>query len=388
MKSNILKYTTSIVVALFCISVYAQVQTIKYKDGSKYVGEVKNGLRSGKGTLYKTNDDVVSGHWENDKMNGKMEIEYHNGNFFVGFYKNDVREYGKMTFANGDVYEPQWNGDVIEGYGIYDFKNGDRYAGNYLNGKKHGEGVYNWSTGASFVGTWENGKRTGEGTLYYSDEDLFEIYEWDNDTITRAIGSIYKDENGEKVFDDLNMEYSMVSRFYKTAELNEEYPNMFIEWNSKNKTIDQTIWDKEKYVFFYPYSGSRDYNKWGYGFIFDTYIYGGILKSNSFRLERIAEISVNEVGMDHFVVEIFTSNNQIIKWIFGDEFIAYNPAIQGAYIEKATEFSSKADNNSIWNEIISFLEKIYTYKGKTKVTFASDKVKESIQTLIFLNEIF
>ena len=48
----------------------AQSQTIKYKNGDKYVGEVKNGKRNGYGTLYYSNGNVYTGEFKNDKKDG------------------------------------------------------------------------------------------------------------------------------------------------------------------------------------------------------------------------------------------------------------------------------------------------------------------------------
>ena len=46
---------------------------IKYKDG-RYVGQVVNGLREGKGILYGDNGDKYEGDFRNDKKEGKEFI--------------------------------------------------------------------------------------------------------------------------------------------------------------------------------------------------------------------------------------------------------------------------------------------------------------------------
>jgi len=44
-----------------------------YPDGSKYVGEIKEGLAWGQGTFTHQNGNVYSGEWENDEpVEGKV----------------------------------------------------------------------------------------------------------------------------------------------------------------------------------------------------------------------------------------------------------------------------------------------------------------------------
>ena len=45
-------------------------QEIKYNDG-KYIGQVLNGLREGKGIMYYNNGNRYEGYWRNNKKEGK-----------------------------------------------------------------------------------------------------------------------------------------------------------------------------------------------------------------------------------------------------------------------------------------------------------------------------
>ena len=94
---------------------------IRYNDGSRlrYVGQVVNGLREGKGILYWNDGDRYEGEWRNDKIEGKGIYYYH----------------------NGDRYEGEWKNDKKEGKGIYYYHNGDRSMGDYYNGKEIGKHV-------------------------------------------------------------------------------------------------------------------------------------------------------------------------------------------------------------------------------------------------------
>ena len=91
---------------------------LELKNG-RYVGQVVNGLREGKGIYYVYNGDRYEGEWKNDKREGKG-IEY---------------------FNNGDRYEGDWKDDKKQGKGIYYYLNGDRSMGNYSKNSQIGKHV-------------------------------------------------------------------------------------------------------------------------------------------------------------------------------------------------------------------------------------------------------
>jgi len=121
------------------------------KNGKKwrYVGQVVNGLREGKGICYWEDGDRYEGDYKNDNKQGK------------GIY------YGN----NGDLYEGDWRNDKVEGKGIYYWNDGDRYEGNFRNGKAEGKGVYYYNDGARYEGDIRNGKKEGKGIMYYHNGD-------------------------------------------------------------------------------------------------------------------------------------------------------------------------------------------------------------------------
>ena len=92
---------------------------VNYPDGSKYIGQIINGLKGGKGIFFWKNGLSYEGDWKNDIMEGK----------------------GIYYFNNGDRYEGDWKNNEKEGNGIFYYENGDRELGNYLNGKRIGKHV-------------------------------------------------------------------------------------------------------------------------------------------------------------------------------------------------------------------------------------------------------
>ena len=77
-------------------------QELKYVNG-RYVGQVVNGLKEGKGIFYWKNDRY-EGDFRNDKREGKGIYYWNNGDREMGDYYND-KEIGKhvMLTRNGEV---------------------------------------------------------------------------------------------------------------------------------------------------------------------------------------------------------------------------------------------------------------------------------------------
>ena len=109
-------------------------QVINYPDGSRYVGQIINGLREGKGTYYLNDGDRYEGEWRNAKREGKGIMYNNNGDRYEGDYRNAKRE-GKGIYyhKNGDRYEGDYRNDYAEGSGAFYYSNGDRTIGNYHN---------------------------------------------------------------------------------------------------------------------------------------------------------------------------------------------------------------------------------------------------------------
>ena len=55
-----------------------------YVDGSRYVGEVLNDYRSGKGIYHYANGDKFAGEWKDDRFHGKGVYIFANGERFEG----------------------------------------------------------------------------------------------------------------------------------------------------------------------------------------------------------------------------------------------------------------------------------------------------------------
>ena len=101
-------------IVLFCVLVpCAYGETINYDDGSKYVGEVSNGVPHGQGTYTFANGDKYIGEWKNFLYHGQGMFTYASGEKYVGEYKDDNRWNGTIYNVDGIVNGTYSNGEWI-----------------------------------------------------------------------------------------------------------------------------------------------------------------------------------------------------------------------------------------------------------------------------------
>lgn len=174
------------------------VQRIEYSNGIVYEGEMKNGLRHGKGTLRYANGIVYEGDFVDGLPHGKGTLTFPNGDVYEGdFVQNERTGKGTLRFRNGNVYEGdfldgkrhgkgvfRWKeGKVYEGDFLHDQRtgkgmlrlpNGDVYEGDFLDGKRHGKGTIRYANGIVFKGEFFDDQQSGKGTTFFPNGDVFE----------------------------------------------------------------------------------------------------------------------------------------------------------------------------------------------------------------------
>ena len=69
------------------------------------------------------------------------KLENYNSSYKGATDKNGERDgFGTCNFADGSIYEGNWNNGLRNGYGKYTFSNGAIYDGNWENDLMHGKG--------------------------------------------------------------------------------------------------------------------------------------------------------------------------------------------------------------------------------------------------------
>lgn len=212
----------------------SDIVTVVDKNGSKYIGQMKNGKKHGKGTLYRPDGSkIYEGDWIDGKVNGKGTMfnsdgsilydgdwvdgkwhgkgtsyrpdgsKWYDGDWVNGKWQGKGTGYnsdgskcyegdfvngkmqGKGTWYNSDgskAYEGDFINGKMCGKGTFYYGDGERYEGNWVDSLPHGEGTYYWGNGDIYIGKWKNNKRSGWGTFFYADGRTEEHY-YENDEL-------------------------------------------------------------------------------------------------------------------------------------------------------------------------------------------------------------
>ncbi len=183
---------------------------VRYPDGRKYMGALRNGAFHGRGRVVwpdgsEYRGDFFLGHPHGRGLyhhpDGRRRMVVHDkgrlvegriisndilldgaryGSFtqngsYTGWFRGDrVRGFvphgrGVMKYENGSVYSGQWRDGRMHGNGAMRWEDGSRYSGNWVHGKREGYGSYHWPWGDSYVGGWKDNRMHGQGTYRYQD---------------------------------------------------------------------------------------------------------------------------------------------------------------------------------------------------------------------------
>ena len=110
------------------------IDTVTYPDGEKYVGEWKDGLWHGRGTVTRTDGEKK----------------------YVGEFKDGLPNgHGTHTDFYGNEYVAEFKDGIPTGQGTITYFEGSKYVGELKNGQLHGKGTFTFPDGYSLEGVWE-----------------------------------------------------------------------------------------------------------------------------------------------------------------------------------------------------------------------------------------
>jgi len=81
----------------------------------------------------------------------------------------DEEGWGRMCYANGDVYEGEFNEGEKEGLGTYRYADGTVYEGELKADTMDGRGLFRYSDGFVEIGRYRAGQHVGEGAQWSAD---------------------------------------------------------------------------------------------------------------------------------------------------------------------------------------------------------------------------
>ncbi len=113
---------------------------------------------------------------QNKIENGQGTHTYPDGSKYVGEFRDGKRHcQGTYTFQEGDTYVGEWKYGEENGQGTFTYPDGGKYVGRWKDDKRNGQGTYTYPDGRKYVGEWKDG-REWNGTEYDKDGNIFYKY--------------------------------------------------------------------------------------------------------------------------------------------------------------------------------------------------------------------
>ena len=101
-------------IAPWGVSQWTNCQGIYSEGGNQYVGEFKDGVFHGQGTMAYANGDQYVGEFKDNMPHGQGTITLSNGNQYVGEFKDGLMHgQGTLTFPDGRQLEGIWEESVF-----------------------------------------------------------------------------------------------------------------------------------------------------------------------------------------------------------------------------------------------------------------------------------
>jgi hypothetical protein len=109
---------------------------------------------------------AVYGCVEGICTNGFGTFTWENGSKYIGEFKNgNMHGQGTFLFGAGNAgtkYVGEFKNGFIDGFGTWTWPNGEKYIGESKFNKMHGKGTYYYTDGTEKKGTWINDKYIDE----------------------------------------------------------------------------------------------------------------------------------------------------------------------------------------------------------------------------------
>jgi hypothetical protein len=137
-----------------------------------YIGETKAERPHGTGVAYyKSSKKVIYGSFHNGHIEGRGELYFNSGDYYIGEFKADKKEgrgLYKWSGKDANIYEGEFKGSKRNGRGIFWWGDGSRYEGQFKDGVQSGYGIlYRQSNEREYEGNWANGMFDGQGVQYF-----------------------------------------------------------------------------------------------------------------------------------------------------------------------------------------------------------------------------
>ena len=127
-------------------------------DGTKYIGDFKDGKFNGQGTFTEANGNRYVGGVKDGLSHGQGTRTWHDGTKYVGEFKNGkMNGQGTVTWVDGGRYVGEFKDSQANGQGTRTWPDNSRYVGEFKDYSPNGPGIFTWADGVAFDGVFVDG---------------------------------------------------------------------------------------------------------------------------------------------------------------------------------------------------------------------------------------
>jgi hypothetical protein len=130
---------------------------------------------SGTGKVSWANGDVFEGSLLHGQRQGRGTMTWANGQRYDGDWVQDAPTgMATLKFASGNAYHGQVVNGVPQGQGRMEYASGDVFEGQFKLGQPDQTGTYTWKNGQRYEGQWALGRPNGQGKMVFANGNRYE----------------------------------------------------------------------------------------------------------------------------------------------------------------------------------------------------------------------
>ena len=155
-----------------------------YSNGDQYQGEwfkskpKSIGKPQGAGKMTYADGSVYEGNWLKGKPHGRGKIVYADGSTFDGSWNEGLKDgWGTMQHQSEQgkigVYVGSFEAGIMQGQGTFTYANGDVYTGRWVRNHPK-EGAMTYANGDRYLGKFIAGEKSSAGVMTYANQDEYQ----------------------------------------------------------------------------------------------------------------------------------------------------------------------------------------------------------------------
>ena len=146
---------------------------LDYRNGSYYQGEFKDGLFHGAGEWHGADGEHYSGEFQHGSFHGQGRLQHSDDSHYQGAFKAGQPS-GEGRFSSAELnYSGAFAHGLYDGPGKLEWLAGGSYQGQFSQGEPHGQGVLIDADGNQFSGQFEQGQLKGPGSFTSPEGDHY-----------------------------------------------------------------------------------------------------------------------------------------------------------------------------------------------------------------------